>query len=212
MPQQLSRTLDPKTGQVLLVFHRVFYPTPQQPLDFEATVVKTMIELDGRYTIGKVLFDPFQMQAVAQQLKRRRIPMEEFSPTSKNLAQAAQNLSELVQDRRLVMYKNAELREAASRSVAVKTSQGIKLGKRKRSDKVDVITALMMAAYAAVHEPDQPKLAYIRHFRAAFVEGTSDFSDKIAAERAEHEKARKEYIDGLMRKYGQPVSHLLLRH
>ena len=64
-----------------------------------------------------------------------------------------------------------------------------------------------MAAYAAVHEPDQPQLAYKRCFHAAYNEGShSDFSPVIAKERSEREQALAEYNAELMARYGQPVA------
>ena len=57
--------------RVRLITHRVFQPTPDEPLDFEATIEATLLDLQKRFQVRKVLFDPWQMQAVAQRLTRQ---------------------------------------------------------------------------------------------------------------------------------------------
>ena len=44
--------------KVRLVFHRVFQPSEHAPLDFEATVEATLLDLQCRFRVRKVLFDP----------------------------------------------------------------------------------------------------------------------------------------------------------
>ena len=71
--------------RVRLVWHRVFEPTPAEPLDFEAMIEATVLDLNKRYCIVQVLFDPWQMQAVAQRLSRAGIKVEEFAQSPGNL-------------------------------------------------------------------------------------------------------------------------------
>jgi len=65
----VATTFDKTRQQVRLVTHRVFQPTPDQPLDFEA-IERTLLELRQHFCLCKVLFDPYQMQATAQRLTR----------------------------------------------------------------------------------------------------------------------------------------------
>jgi phage terminase large subunit-like protein len=78
--------------RVRLVTHRIFQPTPDQPLDFEATVEATLIDLCNRFAVRSIYFDPYQMQAVAQRLQKRGLPVREFRQTVPNLTLASQGL------------------------------------------------------------------------------------------------------------------------
>jgi phage terminase large subunit-like protein len=135
--------------RVRLVTHRIFQPSPTEPLDFEAAIEETLIELCERFAVRKILFDPYQMQATAQRLQKRGLPIREFPQTSANLTIASQNLYELVEGRNLILYRDAAMRLSASRAIAIETSRGWRIAKEKQSHKIDVIVALGMAAHAA---------------------------------------------------------------
>jgi hypothetical protein len=55
-------------GKVRLVWHRTFQPSPEDPLDFEATVEKTLLDLRRRFWVREIRYDPYQLVAVAQRL------------------------------------------------------------------------------------------------------------------------------------------------
>jgi phage terminase large subunit-like protein len=139
--------------RVRLVAHRVFQPSPTEPLDFEATIEATLIDLSHRFAVRKILFDPYQMQAVAQRLQKRGLLIMEFPQSSPNLTIASQNLYELVESRGLVLYPDAAMRLAASRAIAIETSRGWRIAKEKQSHKIDVVIALGMACHAATAVP-----------------------------------------------------------
>jgi phage terminase large subunit-like protein len=144
-----------KADTVRLVTYRIFQPSPDQPLDFENTVERTCLELRQRFRVCQVLFDPWQLQAVAQRLKRAGLPIEEYPQTSANLTAASQNLYELISDGRLVTYPDPVLRLAVSRAIAVETPRGWRISKDKQSHKIDVVVALAMACHAAVQVVDR---------------------------------------------------------
>jgi hypothetical protein len=54
---------DKQAQRVRLIFHRIYQPSPDQPLDFEATIERTVLDLRKRFLLRKLLFDPWQMQA-----------------------------------------------------------------------------------------------------------------------------------------------------
>ena len=147
----VATTWDEGAQQVRLVFHRVFQPTPEQPLDFEATIETTLLDLQKRFNVARVLFDPYQMQATAQRLTRAGLNIEEFPQSPANLTAASQNLFELINGGNIVCYPDAGMRLAVSRAVAVESSRGWRIAKEKQSHKIDVVVALAMSAYAAVH-------------------------------------------------------------
>jgi phage terminase large subunit-like protein len=143
-------TWDERAQQVRLVFHRVFQPSPDAPLDFESTVEATLLDLQKRFNVARVLFDPYQMQATAQRLTRAGLNIEEFPQSPANLTAASQNLFELINGGNIVCYPDAAMRLAISRAVAVETSRGWRIAKEKQSHKIDVVVALAMSALAAV--------------------------------------------------------------
>jgi phage terminase large subunit-like protein len=141
---------DKKAQQVQLVFHRIYQPSPDQPLDFEGTIERTILDLRKRFLLRKALFDPWQMQATAQRLTRLGVKVEEFPQSPANLTTASQNLYELIQGQGLVVYPDADLRLAISRAVAIETPRGWRIGKDKQAHRIDIVIALAMAAHAAV--------------------------------------------------------------
>src|SRR5262249_2932764 len=184
--------IDTKTGIVQLVAHQVFTPTPGDPIDFEATIERTIREWAKRYTIAAVYFDPFQMQATAQRLAKSFIVpagLTEFPQTIPNLTAATSNLYDLLMERRLALYPDAGMRLAASRAVIVESSRGWRLDKLKQAHKIDVIVALSMAALAAVR--GQNNYYDIRAF-----------SDQV--DEPEAPSRAQLYREQLLAKYGQP--------
>jgi len=153
-------TWDQDEQKVRLIAHRIFQPSPTEPLDFEAAIEGTITELAQRFTVRKVLFDPYQMAATAQRLARQGIPIEEFPQSTPNLTAASQNLFELINGRNLVAYPDPAMRLAISRAVAIESSRGWRITKEKQSHKIDVVVALAMAAYAAVKTGESRKISW----------------------------------------------------
>jgi phage terminase large subunit-like protein len=145
-------TFDRAVGKVRVVWHRVFQPSPEDPLDFEATVEKTLLDLRRRFDVREVRFDPWQMQAVAQRLRTSGLPMVEFAQSVPNLTESSTNLYETIKGRNLIVYSDDEMRLAVSRCVALETPRGWRIAKEKVSHKIDVVVALAMAALGAVRE------------------------------------------------------------
>jgi hypothetical protein len=139
-------------GKVRLVWHRIFQPSPDDPLDFEATIEKTLLELRRRFYVREVRFDPYQLVAVAQRLTQQGLPMVEFPQSVPNLTESSTNLYEIIKGRNLVAYQDADIRLAVSRTVALETSRGWRIAKEKASHKIDVVVALAQAALGAVHQ------------------------------------------------------------
>jgi phage terminase large subunit-like protein len=141
---------DHEARRVRLVTHKIFQPSGNAPLNFEATIERTLLDLQGRFRVRSVHFDPYQMQAVAQRLGSAGVPMFEFAQTPAHLTAMGSNLYELVKSAGIVFYPDDDLRLAMSRAVAVESERGLKITKAKSSHKVDVVVALAMAAWAAV--------------------------------------------------------------
>jgi phage terminase large subunit-like protein len=170
----VATTWDKKAQCVRLVTHYVFQPSPEQPLDFEKTVEATILDLKQRFSVRKVLYDPYQMTATAQRLTKLGIPLEEYPQTPSNLTVASQNLFDLIQSQNLICYPDAAMRLAISRAVATETPRGWRISKTMASHKIDVVVALAMAAFAAVRFQNEPMdyLEFCKRFN-----GTVDGED-----------------------------------
>jgi phage terminase large subunit-like protein len=171
-------TWDEAQKRVRLVTHKVFQPSPDEPLDFENTIEATIRDLRRRFQLRGVWYDPFQMQAVAQRLQRDEIRMVEFPQSVPNLTTASSNLYELIKGRNLIAYPDDSVRLAVSRAVAVETTRGWRLTKEKASHKIDVVVALAMAAHACVQRPqvDYNKIPWVVPFysgRRRYIPGQS---------------------------------------
>jgi Phage Terminase len=138
-------------NKVVMVAHHIFQPSADDPLDFEATVEATILNMKKRFRVREVRFDPYQMQAVAQRLLKKSVPMVEFPQSVPNLTEASSNLYELVKARGIVAYPDEAVRLAVQRSIAIETPRGWRIAKEKQSHKIDVVVALGMAALGAVH-------------------------------------------------------------
>lgn len=143
-------TYDNKTKHVRLVTHTTFQPSPDDPLDFEATIERTLLNWNDQYDLQEVRFDPWQLISVAQRLTRAGLPMVEFPQTVGNLTEASSCLYEQIKGHSITLYADAEMRLAASRAVAIETARGWRIGKEKQSHRIDVIVALAQAALGAV--------------------------------------------------------------
>jgi terminase large subunit-like protein len=140
------------TKKVRLVWHRIFKPTPEDPLDFERTIETTLLELRTRFIVRSVRYDPMQMASPAQRLTAAGLPMVEFPQTLDRLTAMGTNLYELTKAQNIEVYPDEELRRAVGNAVAkeVPGRGGWKIAKEKASTKIDVVVALAMAALAAV--------------------------------------------------------------
>ncbi len=147
---------DSKANRVRLVWHKIFQPSPDDPLEFESTIEKTLLEMRRRFYLREVRYDPYQMQSVAQRLLAAGVPMMEFAQSVLNLTESSTNLYELIKGRNLIAYVDNEVRLAVSRCVAIETSRGWRIAKEKASHKIDVIVALAMAALGAVQQGAVP--------------------------------------------------------
>jgi phage terminase large subunit-like protein len=161
-------TFDRSTQMVRLLTHKVFQPSPEEPLDFELTIEAFLIDLARRFQLRLVRYDPYQMVSTAQRLAKAGIPMEEFPQSSPNLTAASQNLYDLIMSQALAVYPDAEMRLAVSRAVAIETPRGWRIAKTSQAHKIDSIIALGMACHAACAAQAEPW--FDRSW--AFVDGT----------------------------------------
>ena len=176
---------DRETQKVRLVTHRIFQPSPREPLDFERTIEDTLLSFRQRFSLRAVYYDPYQMAAVAQRLLHQGVPMVEFPQSVGNLTAASQNLYELIKGQGLAVYRDDDIRRAVQRCVAIETTRGWRIAKDKQSHKIDIVVALAQAAYAAVQQ--QGEQTFMR-MGGIGVDGTIFWHD------AEPERPRIRYV------------------
>jgi phage terminase large subunit-like protein len=144
---------DDRVRKVRLLTHKIFQPSSREPLDFEATVEATLLNLQREFRLKKILFDPFQMHATAQRLQKAGLRMVEFPQTPANLTLIGTNLFELIRGTGLISYVDANIHLAISRAVVKENARGLQITKEKQSHRIDVVVALAMACHAAVQQP-----------------------------------------------------------
>ena len=64
--RELVCAFDGRAHRVRLLWHRIWQPSPDEPLDFEKTIEATVLELRKRFNVRACLYDPWQMIASAQ--------------------------------------------------------------------------------------------------------------------------------------------------
>src|SRR5256885_3069613 len=126
---------DEQLKRVRVVWHRVFQPSPNDPLDFEVAIEGTLKDLARRFEVRSVRFDPYQMVSLAQRLTSAGIPMAEFPQSVPNLTGSSTNLYDLIKGRNLALYRDDGMRLAANRAIALETSRGWRIAKEKQSHK-----------------------------------------------------------------------------
>ncbi len=146
-------TVDPDTGQVVLVRHQLWTPTPEQPIDLEATVERAVRELHEQFRLRAVYADPYQAHRSLTTLRQAGLPVQEFPQTVPNLTRMAAVLYDLLRSRQLVVYPAEDLRAHALNAAAVESAQGYRIVKRTGARRVDALVALAMAVTAAADVP-----------------------------------------------------------
>jgi phage terminase large subunit-like protein len=141
---------DENGERLILVSHRIWKPSPSQPLDLEHTVEQDLRDLDENGDVVEILVDPYQAHQSVTTLQAVGLPIREFPQTQANCTLMGQTLFDLLTGQNLVLYASDELRQQALSTVAVENPRGWRLAKEKASKKIDAIVALAMACCAAM--------------------------------------------------------------
>jgi phage terminase large subunit-like protein len=139
--------------RVLLATHRIWRPTPEEPIDLEATVEAYVRQLRAQFRLAEVLCDPYQMERSIATLRADKFPIKAYDQTTENTTRMGRTLFELLHGRNLVLYADADLREHALHTVARETPRGWRIAKESAGHPIDAMVALAMAAIAALRGP-----------------------------------------------------------
>jgi phage terminase large subunit-like protein len=88
-------TWDESGEKLILVSHRIWKPTPNQPLDLEGTVEEDLRDLSDGSDLVKCLVDPYQMHRSVTTLQAAGVPIKEFPQTQANCTLMGQTLFDL---------------------------------------------------------------------------------------------------------------------
>jgi hypothetical protein len=136
--------------KLILVSHRIWKPTPTEPLDLENTVEQDLRDLHDQCEVVEYLADPYQFHRSITTLQAAGLPIQEFPQNTGNTTLMGQTLFDLLNGKNLVLYPSDELRQQALSTVAIENPRGWRIAKEKASRKIDAIVALAMACCAAM--------------------------------------------------------------
>jgi len=139
-----------KDNRIMLVAHRKWTPTAEDPIDIEETVEKYLLELKDKFNVIEVRYDPYQFHRSGTSLAKAGFNMVEFPQTVANLTEMGQNLFDLIKNKNLLLYKNDDMRQHAQNARAQETPRGFRIVKGKSTKKIDLMIALAMAALGAI--------------------------------------------------------------
>ncbi len=144
---------DAKRGKVGQVMHKIWTPSPGDPIDLEATVEKELLELYNKFTVSSIVYDPTHLMTIMLKLKKKGLPVREFTQSLPNMTAASQLLYELFKNNNFECYYDDVMRRHIQMSVAETTSRGFRIVRSKVSTKtqIDGSICLAMACYDAVH-------------------------------------------------------------
>ena len=131
---------------VRLVAHKVFTPTPGDPIDFEEHHREDAARLAGAVPAAagavRSVSDGGGGAAAGAGADADRGISADACP---NLTATTSNLFDLISARQLVLYPDAGMRLAISHAIIIESSRGWRLDKMKQQHKIDVVVALSMA-------------------------------------------------------------------
>ena len=180
---------DEAANKIRIVDHRLFKPTGGQDIDY-AQVEQAIVDLNRRFDLRMVSFDPHQAEYLSQRLRAAGIPMDHFHQTPDRQTQAAANLVNLISQRNIVSYPSPELRDAVANSRIVESTKGFRLAKLTGSRKIDLIVALSFAVVVALRE-GRGEPGMLTYYRVLSEGGSFDDGGESLYE--EYERGMREF-------------------
>jgi hypothetical protein len=118
-------------------------------VDLEATIGQEVLNLHKAGNVACVVYDPWQMAAVARSWEKAGIRCVEMPQTNQRV-EADTALFNAIISGQVRHYRSPDLDEAVRNAIIVETPRGIRLAKEKASRKIDPLVALSMANSAAL--------------------------------------------------------------
>jgi phage terminase large subunit-like protein len=143
---------DAKRAKLGVLYHKIWTPSKDDPVDLDATVETEILRLYNRMKVVSIVYDPTHLMQMMMRLKSKGLPVKLFEQTIPNMTAASQLLYDLLKARNLEAYPSEELKQHIQMAVAETTNRGFRIVKDKASKRhhIDAAIALAMAAYDAV--------------------------------------------------------------
>ena len=148
-------------GLFILVDHRIWRPSKENPMDLEHTLEAFIRNIARRFNLVAAFGDPYQAFRSVVTLKREGLRVKEFPQSEANVVKQSETLYTLIRNRRLVVYPDPELRQQAMNAVGIESVRGVRIAKASASRKVDGIVALSIACCAAIDVPVSTPLIFV---------------------------------------------------
>lgn len=145
---------DSKRGKVGILFHKIWKPSPGDPVDIDSTVEAELRKIynEHKFIISSIVYDPTHLLSTMARLSNEGLPCRTYDQTSSNMISASENLYGLLKNRKLEAYEDQDLRRHIQMSVAEQSARGFRIVKTKTSKRhhIDAAIALAMACHDAV--------------------------------------------------------------
>lgn len=160
----ISVSYDPELKLFFVRWHKLWEAEEnelfdgEKIIDLEETIKKEIIRASENIRqLQAVYYDPYQLHAIATDLKKRKIEMVEFPQHSLRM-KADSNLYTVISQKRLVVYPDDDLRNHVTKAKAKEYEEGkVRITKGKSMDKVDLAVALSMAVWGAEEQYNAKK-------------------------------------------------------
>jgi len=150
-------TVDTKLGKIILMFHKIWTPLENDPLDLEKTLEPYILDKAKKFNIKDIACDPAHMYQIITRLKNKHLPVREFSQRDVSMIEASQHLYDMLRQDNLWAYPAPDIKEHLRNVMAEYTSRGLRIVKDKSSrrtarKKIDAAVALAMACHRAYQD------------------------------------------------------------
>ena len=145
---------DYEADMLYTAFHRIWKPSPTEPMDFEHTLERYILERHNEgFQIAAIVYDPTQLHRSMTRLGTLLSSniIQEFPQTLKNMTAASETLYNLFKNQKILVYKDDELREHLKHAMAEEKGRGFRIVKPAKAaiHHTDAAVALAMAAFVA---------------------------------------------------------------
>jgi phage terminase large subunit-like protein len=147
-------TYDSKRGKVIQLFHQIWTPKSNDPIDLDETAMKYLIDHSKQYKIVSICCDPSQLLQIMTNMRKLGLPVREFTQNSSIMIDASQALYDTLRYKNFETYKEDEMRSHIQNAIAKVDGRGFRIvrDKSNRSARrpMDAAVALAMATYDAI--------------------------------------------------------------
>ena len=143
---------DAERGKAGLAFHKIWTPTPGNPLDLEATVEAYLLDMASKFHIAAVVYDPTNFHRSMTTLRDRAgMNMIEYRQSGMLMEMVGQAFYDAIRGRYLEVYHDEELSDHIKYTTAENKGRGFRIVKGDKMGKpIDAAIALAMATHYAI--------------------------------------------------------------